>query len=291
MSDPDDKHAYGTAAADAPVTRGDFERAIRSLNMSDLDLRDSMLSLAARVVALTDELTRRIDGVEPLPAAPNTPARPPTATVEGAVESVLGDTLTTIRTGDAGLPTRVAMDLGGPKYATASPPIPCAELIALCGGRCCMLTFALSTEDLDEGVIRWDYGQPYLIRQRASDGYCVHSDPENRACTVHQYRPRVCRSYDCRKDPRVWIDYEQRIPAPLRGGTFDDRGQGSAFDLLERARARAGAIHREMMAISDSYADAGPRPGPPGQPVPARRHESTPVPVPDDAATVAPADE
>src|SRR5215467_4814865 len=109
-------------------------------------------------------------------------------------------------------------------------PIPCAELIPLCQARCCTLSFALSTEDLDEGVIRWDYGQPYLIRQRSSDGYCVHNAPGSHACTVHAFRPRVCRGYDCRKDTRVWIDYEQRIPAPMIEGVYHDKGSGDAFN-------------------------------------------------------------
>jgi Fe-S-cluster containining protein len=262
MADPEGDSIYGTELPDAPVRRADFERAIRSLNMSDLDLRDAMLSLAARVVALTDELTRRIDGVEPLPAAPNTPARPASATVEAAVDEALPETLTTIRVSDAGIPTRVSIDLGASKYETPSPDVPCGELIPLCGARCCTLSFALSTEDLDEGVIRWDYGQPYLIRQRASDGYCVHNDPDTRGCTVHQYRPRVCRGYDCRRDKRVWIDYENRIVAPMPHGVYHDRAKGSQFDLYERAKARSAAIKRESEAISESYADDIPSKGP-----------------------------
>lgn len=254
---------YGTATPDEPVGRTDFERAVRSLNMSDLAMRDALLSLSARVVALTDELTRRLDGVEPLPAPPNTPAPAPVGTIEAAVAAALPDTLNIIRVNDARSATRVSLDLGGPKYETPSPPVPCEELIPLCGGRCCTLSFSLSTEDLDEGVIRWDYGQPYLIRQRSSDGYCVHSDPDTRACTVHRYRPRVCRSYDCRKDKRVWIDYEQRIPAPMPDEKLDDKGRGHAgFDLLDRARRRAAAVHREMAAIGETYAEGAPRRGP-----------------------------
>ncbi len=253
---------YGTALPDAPVPRADFERAIRALNMSDLDLRDAMLSLAARVVTLTDELTRRLDGVEPVPAPPGTPARPVTATLEDSVDAGVPETLTSIRVNDAQSPTRVSIDLGPSKYTVPSPDIPCGELVALCGGRCCTLSFSLSTEDLDEGVIRWDYGQPYLIRQRTSDGFCVHNDPDSRGCTVHQYRPRVCRTYDCRDDKRVWIDYAQRIVAPMPHGVHDDRGAGSPFDLFERAKARASALHREKVAISESYADIAPVPGP-----------------------------
>jgi hypothetical protein len=257
----DDDQAFGTALHDAPVSRADFERALRSLNMSDLELRDALLNVAARVVALTDELTRRLDHVEPVPAPPNTPAPPSTATIETAVERALADTLATIRAADARTPTRVSLDLGGDKYATASPPIPCDELIPLCNARCCTLSFPLATQDLDEGIVRWDYGQPYLIRQRASDGFCVHNDPATHGCTVHAYRPRVCRAYDCRADKRVWIDYEQRIPAPMPRGTFDDKA-APGFDLVERAKARAAAIVRETAAISQTFADEEPAKGP-----------------------------
>jgi Fe-S-cluster containining protein len=266
MADHDTDHAYGTAALDAPATRAELERAIRSLHLSDLELRDTLLKLAARVVALTDELTRRIDGVEPLPAPPGTPAPPPTMTVEAATDAAIAPTLAAILASDARNTTRVSLDLGGPKYQAESPAIPCAELIPLCHARCCSLSFALSTEDLDEGVVRWDYGQPYLIRQRESDGYCVHNHPDSRGCTVHASRPRVCRSYDCRKDARVWIDYEQRIPAPLVRGQVDVRSELERrpvdFNLVERVRARAAAIARETLAISESYAEAAPRKGP-----------------------------
>jgi len=262
VSDPGEgeKKTYGTAARDAPVSRADFERAIRHLNMSDHDLRDAVLQLAARVVALTDELTRRIDGVEPDPAPPNTPAAAPTATVEVAVGKQLGDALVNTLAGDARQALRVSLDLGGDKYATAPSAPPCDELLHLCKARCCTLSFALSTADLDEGVIRWDYGQPYLIRQRASDGYCVHCDPDALTCTVHAQRPRVCRSYDCREDPRIWIDFAARIPQPTDQPVPHAREAG--FDLVERARQRARAATVEKKAIADSFADADPVTGP-----------------------------
>src|SRR5215831_11364771 len=50
------------------------------------------------------------------------------------------------------------------KYAvTDLPDIDCASLLPLCKARCCKLTFALSFQDLDEGVVRWEYGMPYMI--------------------------------------------------------------------------------------------------------------------------------
>ena len=112
-------------------------------------------------------------------------------------------------------------------------------------------------------MIRWDYGQPYLIRQRKSDGYCVHNDPTTRACTVHAQRPRTCRVYDCRSDKRIWTDFEQRIPAPHFEGVFDDRGQeGPTFDLVARAKNRLRVIDAEKHSISETFAELAPQLGP-----------------------------
>lgn len=103
----------------------------------------------------------------------------------------------------------------GDKYAEGqTAEIDCASLVYLCQARCCTFKFYLTKQDLDEGVARWDYGNPYWIKQ-SSNGFCVHSDRASGTCTIHAQRPHVCRAYDCRQDKRVWIDFEQRIPAPF----------------------------------------------------------------------------
>jgi hypothetical protein len=33
-------------------------------------------------------------------------------------------------------------------------------------------------------------------------------------CTVHEQRPLFCRMYDCRKDPRIWLDFDRQVPNP-----------------------------------------------------------------------------
>lgn len=99
------------------------------------------------------------------------------------------------------------------KYTVEPADIDCAARIALCQARCCTFTFPLSTQDLDEGGVRWDVEDPYMIRHEA-DGYCSHLDRGALGCTIHARRPATCRQYDCRKDPRVWIDFEARVPAP-----------------------------------------------------------------------------
>ena len=268
MSDSDEQGpVYGTAD-DSPVSRRDFERAVRALNASDGEMRDAVLKLAAHVVSLTDELTRRLDNVEPQPAPPGTPANQSGHTVEETVAAYMPQTLDQIRARDTLANQRVSLDTGGvSKYEVEGASPPCDELLHLCRARCCSLSFPLSTEDLDEGVIRWDYGQPYLIRQRASDQYCVHNHPETRVCTVHAYRPRVCRSYDCRKDDRIWRDYEQRIPAPPENHVaLKTTEQVELFDLLERVKVRRTAAHFETASIAQSYSDDEPIIGPPPGP-------------------------
>ena len=265
-SSDEERPVYGTAD-DSPVSRRDFERAIRALNASDVETRDALLKLAAHVVSLTDELTRRLDNVEPQPAPPGTPANQSGHTVEATVAAYMPHTLDEIRARDTH--QRVSLDTGVSKYDVESVSPPCDELLPICKARCCSLSFALSTEDLDEGVIRWDYGQPYLIRQRASDKYCVHNHPDSRGCTVHEYRPRVCRVYDCRKDERIWVDFEQRILAPVEDSPPEPASEKiDLVELLERVTARRAAAHFEAASLAQSYSDAEPVVGPP--PVPRK---------------------
>jgi Fe-S-cluster containining protein len=91
--------------------------------------------------------------------------------------------------------------------------IDCENRVHLCKAACCRLRFALSEQDVEEGVVNWSISEPYLNRQVA-DGYCSHSDPGSRRCNIYTNRPGVCRAYDCRNDHRIWVDFEQRIPNP-----------------------------------------------------------------------------
>lgn len=104
---------------------------------------------------------------------------------------------------------------GEDKYAIESPPdLDCEALLPICQARCCRLVFPLTAQDLEEGVVSWSYRQPYTIL-RGDDGRCVHQAPGGCHCSIYRQRPTVCRQYDCRKDPRIWTDFEARIPAPL----------------------------------------------------------------------------
>lgn len=97
------------------------------------------------------------------------------------------------------------------------PDIDCAARYHLCGARCCRMTIELTPDDVEEGKLRWNLAEPYLLR-KDGDGQCTHIDRATGGCTVYAVRPATCREYDCRNDKRVWIDFERRIPAEMPPG-------------------------------------------------------------------------
>lgn len=100
------------------------------------------------------------------------------------------------------------------KYAfEGATGIDCGDRIHLCKASCCKLRFALSRQDVEEGVVRWDFSAPYVIA-RGDDGYCQHLDCATKCCGVYQQRPIPCRGYDCRTDRRIWLDFENRVVNP-----------------------------------------------------------------------------
>lgn len=91
--------------------------------------------------------------------------------------------------------------------------IDCASRIHLCKASCCRLPFALSQQDVREGIVHWNLGQPYLI-EHGADGYCTHMAQGSCACTIYQHRPVPCRGFDCRRDQRIWLDFDAMLPNP-----------------------------------------------------------------------------
>jgi Fe-S-cluster containining protein len=115
------------------------------------------------------------------------------------------------------LPRKVRLRVYVDKYQMQGNDIDCAARMHLCHARCCSLSFELTTQDLDEGVVMWEATAPYIIRHER-DGYCSHLDRSSGGCTVYQHRPATCRGYDCRGDKRIWLDFEKGIVAPPPNG-------------------------------------------------------------------------
>jgi Fe-S-cluster containining protein len=175
--------------------RQDLNGGLRFVHTMAMQSKNELLETTAGLYALIEELVAR--GVIDLHTLEERRNRSKAREAERAIQS-----------------THVNVSENVDKYGlTELPDIDCEALIPLCKGRCCKLHFALSFQDLDENVVKWEYSRPYQIR-RKEDGYCVHNDEVTRGCGVYHNRPAICRTYDCRKDARIWIDYEKRIPAP-----------------------------------------------------------------------------
>jgi Fe-S-cluster containining protein len=90
--------------------------------------------------------------------------------------------------------------------------IDCDKRIHVCHAACCGLTYALSLQDINEGI-RWSLGQPFM-NARGPDGYCAHLQRDTLRCNIYDHRPVVCRHYDCRDDRRIWLDFDKMIINP-----------------------------------------------------------------------------
>jgi Fe-S-cluster containining protein len=99
------------------------------------------------------------------------------------------------------------------KYSVEPVQIDCQQRLHLCKAACCRLHFTLSPQDLEEGFVRFNVRRPFHIAQR-EDGWCSHCDKGTKRCNVHANRPIICRTYDCRKDARIWESFDEMIPHP-----------------------------------------------------------------------------
>lgn len=93
--------------------------------------------------------------------------------------------------------------------------VDCQDRLDICKAVCCKFPFALSRQDVEEGIVQWEFGRPYLIAHD-TDGYCVHLDRETYKCTVYDHRTVPCRGFDCQENEKwkVWLDYDKKLINP-----------------------------------------------------------------------------
>lgn len=224
-SDP----APGSPAID---DRLELDRGLRTALLVIEELRGDLLRLAAQVVAQGEALAR-------LAAAAGHPDD------EDVVAARADELTTAIAARDVGNSLHVELAAPIDKYEVEVGGPPCLELLPVCGARCCRLSFPLTSQDLDEGVIRWDHGRPYLIRHDA-DGACTHLDrAHGTGCTRYHHRPATCRTYDCRNDPRIWIDFERRELAPLEA----IHREAGRDELAAVGRERTAGLAAELVTL------------------------------------------
>ncbi|HVV86838.1 MAG TPA: YkgJ family cysteine cluster protein [Kofleriaceae bacterium] len=224
----------------------DVEVALRRALLALESAREVDSERQAFVHALREEVTRLLGGAD----------RHAEDAAVARIEARAAELYEGFREAAAVAPHRLQFGELVDKYAM--PPLdgpPCGELIPICGARCCTFDFALTPQDLDEGVIAWDRDRPYLIRH-GDDGACVHQDRATGFCGAYEHRPAICRRYDCREDPRIWADYEARILA--EPGVADPPHWEGTLNLFELLRKRDDARAAERAALHPAPAPAPP---------------------------------
>ncbi|MDQ4098381.1 MAG: YkgJ family cysteine cluster protein [Actinomycetota bacterium] len=88
--------------------------------------------------------------------------------------------------------------------------VDCDARMHVCHAVCCKLKFPLNTEEVETGVVKWDIGHPYIIRQESS-GWCTHNDTATGRCGIYADRPGICRRYSCANDTRIWKDFDNMV--------------------------------------------------------------------------------
>ena len=119
------------------------------------------------------------------------------------IESVKKNRMDNGETLDAGVSLRVD------NAENTLQPVDCEARLHICKAICCKLNFPLSQVEVEEGIIKWELGRPYYIRH-SSDGFCCHRGATGQ-CTVYNNRPKVCRSYSCQNDERIWKDFDALV--------------------------------------------------------------------------------
>jgi Fe-S-cluster containining protein len=118
---------------------------------------------------------------------------------------------------EAGIGVRVQGSEVDKYNLPAEAKIDCENRKHLCHAACCALAYALSPQDIREGI-RWCLSKPFM-NARGADGYCIHLQRDTLSCNIYEHRPTVCRQYDCRNDRRIWLDFDKMVINPdLFGG-------------------------------------------------------------------------
>ena len=108
----------------------------------------------------------------------------------------------------------VAMqEFGVSKYEfKGGAEIDCEDRLHLCKAACCRLPFALSKQDVQEGIVKWDLGQPYLNARTSRATAPIWSVARAAAPSIIIAPFRAGARLP--EGQRIWLDFEKRVVNP-----------------------------------------------------------------------------
>ena len=70
----------------------------------------------------------------------------------------------------------------------------------------------LTPQEVEGDRFDWDPRRPYALQKNRQG--CVHLQGGGCACSIYNNRPRICQTYSCEKDSRIWADFENMVINP-----------------------------------------------------------------------------
>ncbi len=89
------------------------------------------------------------------------------------------------------------------------PPrkVDCENRIHLCKAACCRIfNVGLTPTEVESERFEWDPHLPYSLLKNQYG--CVHLKRGGCTCAIYSDRPRICQTYSCANDKRIWVDFE-----------------------------------------------------------------------------------
>ena len=91
--------------------------------------------------------------------------------------------------------------------------VDCENRLHLCKAACCRIfNVGLTPQEVESDQFDWDPRRPYALQKNRQG--CAHLQSGGCACSIYNNRPRVCQTYSCEKDGRIWADFENMIVNP-----------------------------------------------------------------------------
>jgi Fe-S-cluster containining protein len=87
----------------------------------------------------------------------------------------------------------------------------CSARVHLCRQACCRIfDVPLNAGEVESGRFDWNPRSPYSLHKNHMG--CVHLVEGK--CQIYHNRPATCFTYSCKKDTRIWEDYEKMVLNP-----------------------------------------------------------------------------
>jgi Fe-S-cluster containining protein len=83
----------------------------------------------------------------------------------------------------------------------------CEKRKHLCQQACCRIfDVHLNADEIESGRFDWNPKSPYSLHKNHAG--CIYLTGGQ--CAIYHHRPATCYTYSCKKDSRIWLDYEKR---------------------------------------------------------------------------------